>query len=75
MVFPGGQRNVVALRTAVGKHHYRKALNEIAECLDQIYETESLRIFPDPYEMRDEYIKVMLGDMTIEEFGKKYSGS
>ena len=52
----------------------RKALNEIAERLDQIYELEALRIFPDPYEMRDEYIKVLLGNMTIEEFGNEYSG-
>lgn len=52
----------------------RIALNDIAECLDQIYEAESLRIFSDPYDMRDEYIKVLLGDMTIEKFGKIYSG-
>ncbi len=51
----------------------RKALNEIAECLDKIYETEALQISPDPYEMRNEYIKVMLGDKTIEQFGKEYS--
>ena len=56
------------------KAPFRIALNEIAECLDQIYEAESLRIFSDPYDMRDEYIKVLLGDMTIEEFGKIYSG-
>jgi alpha-amylase/alpha-mannosidase (GH57 family) len=52
----------------------RKALNDIAECLDEIYETETLRFLSDPYVMRDEYINVILGDMTIEQFGRKYSG-
>jgi len=51
----------------------RKALNEIAESLDLLYESEASRIFSNPHEMRDEYIKVMLGDMTIEEFGNKFS--
>ncbi len=33
-----------------------------------------MRIYSDPYDMRDEYIKVLLGNTTIEEFGEIYSG-
>ncbi len=51
----------------------RNALNKIASLIDQSYENEISRITSDPWSLRDEYIQVMLGKMTIAEFGKKYT--
>jgi hypothetical protein len=51
----------------------RKALNEIAGIIDQSYDNEISRITSDPWSLRDEYIQVMLGKMTILEFAKNFT--
>jgi hypothetical protein len=51
----------------------RKAINEIALIIDQSYDNEISGITPDPWLLRDEYIQVMLGKMTILEFAKNFT--
>jgi alpha-amylase/alpha-mannosidase (GH57 family) len=49
----------------------RNALNEIGLMINQCYYSEISMITADPWSLRDEYIHVMLGKMSIIDFGKR----
>ncbi len=46
----------------------RMALNQISGRLDEIYESEISRINQDPWELRNQYIYVVLGVSKLEDF-------
>jgi alpha-amylase/alpha-mannosidase (GH57 family) len=51
----------------------RYALNTIADKLDDIYENELSRLHIDPWKIRNDYIHVILGEVNLKNFLKKYS--
>ncbi len=46
----------------------REALDGIAQDLDTIYFDEIRRIYPEPWRIRDDYIEVIIGHISIENF-------
>lgn len=56
------------------KAHLRYALERIAATLDQVYVKSLLSIVNDPWELRNRYIHVMLGQATIKEVLFELSG-
>jgi hypothetical protein len=48
------------------KAHLRHALLRLADALDQLYLDTAGYLFSDPWALRDRYIHVMLGEMTLE---------
>ena len=50
------------------KKPLRDALNVLAQDLDTIYFNEIQHIYPEPWKMRDEYIEVIIGKISMEKF-------
>ena len=46
----------------------RNALNRVAEEVDSVFERKMGECHVDPYALRDNYIKVLIGDVTLEDF-------
>ncbi|MDD5370602.1 MAG: DUF3536 domain-containing protein [Anaerolineaceae bacterium] len=52
----------------------RKALNLLADQIDQVYEKTIGTIFPDPWELRNRYIHVVLGEANLAEIAGQLAG-
>lgn len=50
------------------KFHLRQALNSLAQAIDDEYEKYLTKFQVDPWTMRDEFIQVVLGEQSLEEF-------
>lgn len=57
------------------KGHLRYAFERIAASLDQVYEHSLSSIIRDPWDLRNKYIHVMLGQTSIEELVNDAAGA
>ncbi len=57
------------------KGHLRYALERIAALLDQVYERSASAYVRDPWELRKQYIHVLLGQTNVEELVAEAAGT
>lgn len=55
------------------KGHMRQALNKLAAALDNLYYEQVSRIVPEPWELRNRYIDVLLGKTSLAQLLSEFS--
>ncbi|PWH20071.1 MAG: glycoside hydrolase [Anaerolineae bacterium] len=56
------------------KNALRSALNQIAAEIDQVYEDTASKLVEDVWEMRHNYLKVLLGQVSLEAYLRQMAG-
>jgi len=57
------------------KRHLRQAFDRLAERLDELYFDAAHRLVPSPWALRDHYIQVLLGKISLDRLIFELSGS
>lgn len=56
------------------KAFLRKALNTIAEALDEVFEDQLQQIVPNVWSLRNDFIRVLMGDVNLSDLIMEHSG-